>query len=454
MKTGEITKIANAVIDTYEDSGNDPYRLAEVLNDIYATNEDIYIQVDSLDGSMQIAPRYAEHISLYRYKYNLQMQTLLAKLKESPLNKVATISENTNPLTGETTKTLGYACYLSAARSLSPSTDKSSEFVMYIFSPLYPVKSTISILRVQLIYITIIATLLALALYLARRISKPIKNITHSAAEMGKGHYGIKFQGGHYSEITDLANTLTNASRELEKTDMYQKDLIANVSHDLRTPLTMIKSYAEMIRDLSGNNPQKRDAHLSVIIDETDRLNVLVNDMLNLSRMQNRSISLERSNFDLKATAESLLASYELLAEQEGYHFKFNCSAPMIVNGDESRIKQVLSNLITNAVKYCGEDMVVIINLKKTGRKVRCEVIDHGAGIAPDEVNHVWERYYKSSTHHVRPTDGSGLGLSIVKEILTLHKANYGVNSKVGKGSTFWFELDLVKTDRSFFYKS
>lgn len=384
------------------------------------------------------------------------MQTLLAKLKESPLNKVATISENTNPLTGETTKTLGYACYLSAARSLSPSTDKSSEFVMYIFSPLYPVKSTISILRVQLIYITIIATLLALALalYLARRISKPIKNITHSAAEMGKGHYGIKFQGGHYSEITDLANTLTNASRELEKTDMYQKDLIANVSHDLRTPLTMIKSYAEMIRDLSGNNPQKRDAHLSVIIDETDRLNVLVNDMLNLSRMQNRSISLERSNFDLKATAESLLASYELLAEQEGYHFKFNCSAPMIVNGDESRIKQVLSNLITNAVKYCGEDMVVIINLKKTGRKVRCEVIDHGAGIAPDEVNHVWERYYKSSTHHVRPTDGSGLGLSIVKEILTLHKANYGVNSKVGKGSTFWFELDLVKTDRSFFYKS
>lgn len=456
MKTGEITKIANAVIDTYEDSGNDPYRLAEVLNDVYATNEDIYIQVDSLDGSMQIAPRYAEHISLYRYKYNLQMQTLLAKLKESPLNKVATISENTNPLTGETTKTLGYACYLSAARSLSPSTDKSSEFVMYIFSPLYPVKSTISILRVQLIYITIIATLLALALalYLARRISKPIKNITHSAAEMGKGHYGIKFQGGHYSEITDLANTLTNASRELEKTDMYQKDLIANVSHDLRTPLTMIKSYAEMIRDLSGNNPQKRDAHLSVIIDETDRLNVLVNDMLNLSRMQNRSISLERSNFDLKATAESLLASYELLAEQEGYHFKFNCSAPMIVNGDESRIKQVLSNLITNAVKYCGEDMVVIINLKKTGRKVRCEVIDHGAGIAPDEVNHVWERYYKSSTHHVRPTDGSGLGLSIVKEILTLHKANYGVNSKVGKGSTFWFELDLVKTDRSFFYKS
>lgn len=229
---------------------------------------------------------------------------------------------------------------------------------------------------------------------------------------------------------------------------MYQKDLIANVSHDLRTPLTMIKSYAEMIRDLSGDNPEKREAHLNVIIDETNRLNTLVNDMLNMSKMQSRSITIERSNFDIKATAESLLASYDILAEQEGYKIKFNCPAPIIVNGDEAKIKQVLSNLITNAVKYCGEDKEIIINIRKTGRKMRCEVIDHGAGIAPDEINHVWERYYKSSTHHVRPTEGSGLGLSIVKEILTLHRANYGVNSKLGKGSTFWFEMDIVRERR------
>lgn len=227
---------------------------------------------------------------------------------------------------------------------------------------------------------------------------------------MGKGNYGIKFKGGHYTEIRELADTLTEASRELEKTDMYQKDLIANVSHDLRTPLTMIRSYAEMIRDLSGDIPEKRDAHLQVIIDETDRLNVLVNDMLNMSRMQSRKIELEYSNFDLRATAQSLLASYDILTEQEGYTIQFNAPAPIIVNGDEARIKQVLSNLINNAVKYCGEDKVIIINLKKSGKKMRCEVIDHGAGIAPDEINHVWERYYKSSTHHVRPTDGAAWG--------------------------------------------
>lgn len=447
MKTREVTKLAEEVADVYEESHQNLSAMTSVLEEISSSNEDLYICVESADGAVSIVPEYNGHFAFYRY--TLQIQTLRSKLKQGLLDKVSVISSSPNGLSGDNTKTLGYACYLDAFSKnygkLESSTQNS--YILYIFSPLYPVKSTVSILRVQLVYITAIAILLALALalYLASRISRPIKDITNSAAEMGKGHYGVKFKGGHYTEITDLANTLTNASRELEKTDMYQKDLIANVSHDLRTPLTMIKSYAEMIRDLSGDNPEKRAAHLSVIIDEADRLNVLVSDMLNMSRMQNRSITIERADFDIRATAESLLASYEILQEQEGYQIKFNAPAPILVNGDEAKIKQVISNLVTNAIKYCGEDKVIIINLKKSGRKMRCEVIDHGAGIAPDEINHVWERYYKSSTHHVRPTEGSGLGLSIVKEILTLHKANYGVNSKVGKGSTFWFEMDVVK---------
>lgn len=449
MKKAEITKLADEVIEVYNDNLASASALTDVLENIMTLNEDVYMQIDSVDGTLSIAPEYGGHFSLY--KYTLQVQALKSKLTGGPLDRVSMISVTSNPLGGEDTKTLGYACYLDQEDDYLYDTAKEHRYILYLFSPLYPVKSTVSILRVQLVYITVIAILLALtlALYLASRISKPIKNITSSAAEMGKGNYGVKFKGGHYTEIIDLADTLTNASRELEKTDMYQKDLIANVSHDLRTPLTMIKSYAEMIRDLSGDNPEKRSAHLSVIIDETDRLNVLVSDMLNMSRMQNRSISIERSNFDIRATAQALLASYEILQEQEGYKIKFNASSPIIVNGDEAKIKQVLSNLLTNAIKYCGEDMVIIVNLKKSGKKMRCEVIDHGAGIAPDEISHVWERYYKSSTHHVRPTDGSGLGLSIVKEILTLHKANYGVSSKVGKGSTFWFEMDIVKTGSS-----
>lgn len=344
------------------------------------------------------------------------------------------------------TQTLCYARYLYRPEEISKTLKSGA--ILYMFTPLYPVQSTVSILRIQLMYVTIIAVLLALSLslYLTNRISKPIKELTAAAEEMGKGNYGVQFRGGPFSEITDLASTLTDASRELEKTDMYQKDLIANVSHDLKTPLTMIKSYAEMIRDLSGDNPAKRQEHLGVIMDEADRLNALVNDMLNLSRMQSRSIELSMDRFDLRAAAMSLMPSYDILADQEGYKFRVQIAkTPLWVNGDEGKIKQVLSNLISNAVKYCGEDKEILISLKKSGRKVRCEVRDHGAGIAPDELSHVWERYYKSSTHHVRSTEGTGLGLSIVREILVLHKAEYGVLSKVGKGSVFWFEMDLAK---------
>ena len=209
----------------------------------------------------------------------------------------------------------------------------------------------------------------------------------------------------------------------------------------------MVKSYAEMIRDISGENPAKRNAHLQVIIEEADRLNVLVNDMLNLSRMQNRTIQLEKTTFDLEDAAHSMLASYRILNESEGYHIKFTSDPPpLIVNADEQKIKQVMNNLVNNAVKYCGEDKVILVRLQKKGKNVRFSVTDHGQGIAPDEIAHVWERYYKSSTHHVRPTDGSGLGLSIVKEILAMHRADFDVESQLGKGSTFWFELPLEKT--------
>ena len=175
-------------------------------------------------------------------------------------------------------------------------------------------------------------------------------------------------------------------------------------------------------------------------------MDTLVNDMLNLSRMQSKKIVLDLAPFDFIHTAESIVASYDILSESEGFQFEFNCDeGPFIVHADELKIKQVMTNLINNAVKYCGEDQVIIIDVKKSGRKIRFSVTDHGQGIASDELTHVWERYYKSSTNHVRSTEGSGLGLSIVKEILNLHKATFGVESELGQGSTFWFELPQMR---------
>lgn len=434
MKLKESERMASQLVEAFNaDHSLEVFSIK--LNEM-SIGTDTYIRVESGDGRIMLSPAYGS--SSQPYLYRSETNSLRLKLLDSDFPSYSEITTGSRE-----SKTLSYACFLNKATYKDGSIDASRSIVLYMFSPLFPVRSTISILKTQLVYITIIALLLALSLsiYLATRISKPIQDITDSAAEMGRGNYSIKFKGGHFSEITDLAETLTEASQELEKTDMYQKDLIANVSHDLKTPLTMIKSYAEMIRDLSGDNKEKRESHLAVIIDETDRLNILVDDILTMSRMQQQKISLDKSNFDLDEAIKSQLSSYDILAEQEGYKFRLISPGSIMINADEAKIKQVISNLISNAVKYCGSDKMIIVTLKRNGKRIRCEVTDHGQGIAPDEINHVWERYYKSSTHHVRPTEGTGLGLSIVKEILTLHKADYGVESTLGQGATFWFEF-------------
>ena len=233
---------------------------------------------------------------------------------------------------------------------------------------------------------------------------------------------------------------------------------MANVSHDLRTPLTMIKSYAEMIRDLSGDNPEKREEHLQVIINETDRLNCLVDDLLSASKLQSGKITLDKSVFNLSQLTGEIIDAYRgvegrfdsnhdgIIDENDKqFHIEFDCSRDFMVEGDADRIKQVVANFVSNAIKFCGDDGAVILSIKRQGRFARLSVADHGCGIAPEDLEHIWDRYYRSSSNMARETEGTGLGLSICKEILTLHKADFGVDSKPGEGTTFWFQLELKK---------
>ncbi|GHU62303.1 hypothetical protein AGMMS49983_03520 [Clostridia bacterium] len=318
----------------------------------------------------------------------------------------------------------------------------SGRLILCLFSPLYPQESTSAILNTQLTYVTIIAVLISilLAFYLSRMITKPLSEITARAEELASGNYGIDFPGAQYSEIIRLADTLSHTSKELAHTRTMQRDIIANVSHDLKTPLTMIRSYAEMIRDLSGDDPEKRDAHLGIVISETERLNAMIAELLDISRLQSGEITLKRTDFSLKELIDSTIEAYTSYVEQDGYKLIFVSKGEGIVHADETLIKQVLDNLVSNAVKYGGKDKTVEIRMSEINGFVHVDVSDHGIGISRRDLQHVWERYYKSSAHHSR-SDSTGLGLSIVKEILVLHDAKYGVDSTYRQGSTFWFEL-------------
>ena len=431
MKIGEVSRVASSISHTLQ---KDPENLEYKMQELSIAN-DFYIMLESSEGLALFSSE--QELSNPVYAYMDETFKLKALLQDRTPPEVSFRLD-----TGyENYETLAYGRRISRA-------DKD-DIYLYIFSPLYPVSSTINILKHQLTYVTIMTICMAfiLSVYFAQRISKPIDDMTKSAKEMSKGNYQVKFQGSAYSEINNLADTLNTAAYELGMADNRKKDLIANISHDLKTPLTMIKSYAEMIRDLSGENPKKRNEHLQVIIDEAERMNRLVSDMSSVSAMQTHKVVLQRTSFDLGSSINSILSSYKILCEQEGYSFKLTKPKDCFAFGDEDKITQVLSNLINNAVKYCGKDKVVIIGVKKLGKKLRIEVSDRGPGISQEELPHVWDRYYKASSNYVRSTTGTGLGLSIVKEILTLHHADYGVYSKLGKGTTFWFELPHTKKE-------
>ena len=316
-----------------------------------------------------------------------------------------------------------------------------------IIAPLYPDQVTVRILTRMLIYISFIVVIVSflLAFALSVRLSSPIENLTRSAKELSQGNYDIRFNGAGFTETKELARALNKASYEMQKTEFYQREIIANVSHDLKTPLTMIRSYAEKIIDITGDNPEKRNADLNVIISETERLNRLVTDMLSVSNLQSNNVEMHMETFDLVEAARSVYESFRVLAESEGFDMRFHPCKPAYVVGDRSRLMQVMTNFVSNAVKYSGDNKFVNIKLVRGSKKVTFHCIDHGMGIPSDEIGHVWDKYYRTSANHERGIEGTGLGLAIVKGLLNLHGAKYGVESEEGKGSDFWFELETVR---------
>lgn len=420
MKISETRKIANEIVSQY---GQENF-----FQSIEKTLEksDFYVHIETSDGTIMFSP-YTNSKNYIKEMIDVKSRLL----SKSSLRSTSVIIPDSN----SNSNTLAYGAILDNT--------EGNMVILYLFSPLYPVDSTIGILINQLVYVTIISLILAFALsiYLSKRITKPIIHITNSATKLAEGKYGITFQGGQYTELIRLADTLTYTSKELAKADNLQKDLIANVSHDLRTPLTMVKSYAEMIRDISGENPEKRNHHLEVIIHEADRLNFLVNDLMELSKMQSGVDTLSIVRFDLKKSVEGILNSYAIFSEKENFHLHLNSDDQVWVNGDEARLRQVFTNLLNNAIRYSSDSKEISINLFQQSGTIRCEIKDSGQGIEESELANIWTRYYKASSNHSRNTVGTGLGLSIVKEILMLHNAKFGVESQVGSGSTFWFEL-------------
>lgn len=319
--------------------------------------------------------------------------------------------------------------------------------IIMVSGNITPLNATTETLASQMRYIALfmIVAVAILTLLMYRHIAKPIIGITSNAKQLPQGKYTIDPKTNRYKEAADLNNTLVQAANDIQKADKAKRDLISNVSHDLRTPLTMIGGYGEMMIDLPE---EKTDENIQVIVDETKRLNALVNDLLDMSRLQDGRIVLHKEVFDISALLKTQLQKYDVYRMQEGYTIESELLDTIYVNADKKRIEQVINNFLNNAVNYGGEAKHIIVREIKKENVVRIVVQDFGEGIDPEDLDNIWDRYYKVDKEHVRVANGSGIGLNIVKQLLELHGVPYGVKSSKGKGSTFYFEMPIEKENQ------
>lgn len=276
-------------------------------------------------------------------------------------------------------------------------------------------------------------------------IYKPIRKITNVAELYVRGDFSHKIEVNSNDEIGYLADTLNYMASELDTFEAEQRKFISNVSHDFRSPLTSIKGYIEAMID--GTIPvEMQEKYLNIILFETNRLNKLTQNILELNQFGNRGISLEVTDFDINQIIRSTTQTFEGVCSKKGLSFDLLLTGnELFVKGDMSKIQQVLYNLIDNATKFSNNNTSIIIETNIRNEKVLISVKDSGIGIPSDSTKKIWERFYKTDQSRGKDKKGSGLGLAIVKEIVQAHNENINVISTEGVGTEFIFTLPLAE---------
>ena len=335
--------------------------------------------------------------------------------------------------------TINYVCCVSY---------KGEQCKVLVAFPLNTMSAAVHQMQIYLIIVALVAIVFTffVSYFVTEKLSRPLRDTSATAKKLAAGDYSVEFTATQYSEIAELSTALNYMKDEIKKSGDFQKELLANVSHDLKTPLTMIKAYASMIQEISGDDKQKREKHLQVIIDESDRLTGLVNDVLSASKINSGLEQLNKKVFNLTEYLYGVINKFSYLSETQGYNIMVDIVPNLYTLADEEKIGQVFYNLISNAVNYTGEDKTIYVSLNYSAEenRIKFAVRDTGKGIAEDELANIWDRYYRSKDSHTRPIKGTGLGLNIVKAILESHAFNFGVTSEQNYGSTFFVDFPVA----------
>ena len=277
----------------------------------------------------------------------------------------------------------------------------------------------------------------------------PLRKITHATEQYASGNMHYEFQVDSDDEIGYLAACLNYMASEIARAEDDQKKFVANVSHDFRSPLTSIKGYLEAMLD-GTIPPEMHEKYLGIVLNETERLTKLTNSLLTLNNLNTKGMLLEKTDFDINNVIRNIAASFEGSCLKKKIAIEVVLTGEeMYVNADMEKIKQVIYNLLDNAIKFSHHNSVIKIETTEKKNKIVVSVKDNGIGIPKDDVKFVFDRFYKSDLSRGKDKKGTGLGLSIVKEIINSHNENINVISTEGVGTEFVFSLQMSKKQKS-----
>ena len=434
----DVKEVQEEVVKTLSRGNiNESY---EKLLEISREN-DLFVEIFDNEGKIIISPYmyFMQNDSRIRMSFGNMMSSIVAT---NAVKEMIETGENSKIIKIKPREDSGQQNQENAIMLINKFNAGEAQYFVATRSSLVPIQSTADILGRLFVVIMIVVLIvsLVLAFAFASTITKPIRKLSVAARQVAAGNYDVNIQVENSDELGVLTNDFNEMTKELGKVDSIRKDLIANVSHELRTPLTMIKGYAETIRDLSGDIPEKREKQLGIIIDETDRLSGLITNMLDLSRLQADKLDFAFEEFNLTKMLKKLMERYDIYTQQ-GFVFNMNLAEDVMITGDYARLEQVVCNLVDNAINHSIDTQTVDIILTENGV---FNVRNFGDVIEPEDIRHIWDRYYKIDKSGRRRIAGTGIGLSIVKEILTRHNFKYGVTSDKTNGTNFWIDF---KTD-------
>lgn len=419
IKTKEMQNINAQSIVLFEE--NDTEQLTEL-----AQSRDYYFLIFTYNETENsIAVYYPTNVNLFNFPIpQQQIAQVINNLQDTSYVQIADDDKTYTSLTIGQTQTINDTTYY-----------------FMLTGTVSPTGSTITVLTMLLLIITIISFIITIiiSIMFTKEIADPIQEISKKAEQLSLGNLDISFETNSYKEIKQLANTLTFATREMKKSQELQKEVIQNVSHELRTPLTIIESYTQMLKEFTLQDPKKSQEQLNIIMQESKKLEHLINDMIDLSKLQAKSMSYQNKLFNVSNILQKLETHYKTKFEPQGYTIKFQYPKKCFITADENRIEQVVINLINNAINYSFDQKQIKVTLKtnpKNNTEWLLQVKDHGSGIEQKELNHIFDRHFRSYNTR-RAVVGSGIGLSIVKEILDHYNYKILVTSKKSVGSTF-----------------